>query len=107
MACNYNLHKQGVKRNTINHTNGKDCCCEQHQAKAQRRGKCYCKQCHEHKHKGRENVIASNAMNRSTNEKDYKMHNMTINNTTKKTLKQTKGKTVTNKISKVPLWNKT
>jgi hypothetical protein len=43
MACNYNLHKQGVRRNAINHTNGKDCYCEQHQ---------------EQKHKGGENVTA-------------------------------------------------
>jgi hypothetical protein len=96
MTCNYNLHKQGVRRNTINHTNGNDCYCEQHQ---------------EQKHKGGENVTASNAMYRNTNEKNYKTHNMTISNTKNKTLKQslkqTKGKTITNKISKVQLGNKT
>ncbi len=30
MTRNYNLHKQSVRRNTINHTNGKDCYCEEH-----------------------------------------------------------------------------
>ncbi len=92
MTCNYNLHKQGVRRNTVNHTNGKDCYCEEHQ---------------EHKHKGGENVTASNAMNKSTNEKNYKTHNMTISKTKNKTLrqslKQTKGKIIANKINKVSL----
>ncbi len=73
MTCNYNLHKQGVKRNIINHTYGKDCYCEQHQ---------------EQKHKGGDNVTTSNAINRSTNEKDYKTHNTTISKTTNKNLKQ-------------------
>ncbi len=96
ITCNYNLHKQGIIRNTINYTNGKDCSCEQHR---------------ERKHKGGENVTASNAMNISTNEKNYKTHNTTISNTKNKTLKQrlkqTKGKKLTNKISKVSIGNKT
>jgi hypothetical protein len=57
-----------------------------------------------HNHKGGENVTVSNVMNKSTNEKNYRMHNMTISNTKNKTLKQslkqTKRKIITNKISK-------